>query len=231
MNIKIDLLYFEGCPNVDKARNNIKEVLSKLRLPLKWNEIDINGKNISSDLKGFPSPSVLINGVDVKTGLTTLSGTSSCQITGAPSRDEILKAFPKEPSKKGMLAFFIAIPATVIAIFPSVFCPACYPAIAALLSALGLSFFASEAVIQPLTIIFLLLALLGLFYESTKIKKYGSLIMGSLGAVGIYAGHYWFPSLIVTYVSVGLLIGASIWNLVNKKKNILKQGECSSCKS
>ncbi|MBI3018056.1 MAG: MerC family mercury resistance protein [Deltaproteobacteria bacterium] len=230
MNIKIDLLYFEGCPNVDKARNHIKEALSKRGLPLKWNEIDINDKNTASHLKGFPSPTVLINGTDIETGLSKLSGTSSCQVTGAPSIDQILKVLQKNSSKKGMFAFIATIPATVIAVFPSVFCPACYPALAALLGSLGLGFFASEAILQPLTIIFLLIALFGLFYESTKIKRYESFIIGTLGAVGIYAGHYWFSSSILTYGSVALLIGASIWNLIIKKRSLKQENMCSSCK-
>ncbi len=230
MKIKIDLLYFEGCPNVDKTRNNIREALSKMGLPLKWHEIDINDKYTASHLKGFPSPTVLINGIDIETGLSKLSGSSSCQITGAPSVNTLLRAMQKDSPKKGIFAFMATIPATVIAVFPSVFCPACYPALAALLSSMGLGFFASEAVLQPLTIIFLLIALFGLFYECTKIKRYESFIIGTLGAMGIYAGHYWFSSSILTYGSVALLIGASIWNLIIKKRSLIKQEGCSSCK-
>lgn len=129
--------------------------------------------------------------------------------------------------KKGIFPFLATLPATVIAVFPSVFCPACYPALAVLLSSFGLGFFAQETILQPLTIIFLLIALGGLFWESYKLKKYEAFLVGLIGALGIYGSHSLFPSRIVTYVSAGLLIGASIWNFIYKKK-LQKQEECCS---
>lgn len=231
MKIKIDLLYFEGCPNVDKARDHLKKALAQLSLPITWNEIDVEAPNTEPHLKGFPSPTILVNGCDVATGLKNAPGSSACKIGGVPETAKIIDGIKKSSPRKGAIAFFAAIPATMIAIFPSVFCPACYPALAALLSSFGLGFFASEAVIQPLTVIFLLIALLALFYQSYKLKKYGSFGVGVIGTLGIYAGHYLFSSLVVTYVSVALLIGASIWNLMNKKKIFKKQEECSSCKT
>jgi hypothetical protein len=231
MKIKIDLLYFKGCPNVDQARDHLKKALAQLSLPIQWNEIDVEDPNTEPHLKGFPSPTILVNGFDVATGLKSAPGSSACKIGGIPETARIIESIKKSSSKRGMMAFFAAIPATTIAVFPSVFCPACYPALAALLSSFGLGFFASEAVIQPLTVTFLLIALLALFYQSYKLKKYGSFAIGVIGALGIYAGHYLFPSLVLTYTSVAMLIGASIWNLVNKKKLFNKRGECSSCES
>ena len=232
MKVKIDLLYFKGCPNVDKARDYLKKALVQLSLPAEWNEIDVENPKTAPHLKGFPSPTILVNGFDIVTGLESVPGSSACKIGGVPETAKIVESIKKSLApKKGVIAFFAAIPATLIAVFPTVFCPACYPALAALLSSFGLGFFASEAVIQPLTIIFLLIALLALFYQSHKLKKYASFIVGVIGALGIYAGHYLFPSLVLTYISVGMLIGASIWNLVNKKKIFKNQEECSSCKT
>lgn len=230
MKIIIDLLYFDGCPNTDDARSNLKKALTRLSMPIRWNEVDLKAPNTPEHLKGFPSPSILVNGIDVETGLSELQGSSCCKVGGVPSETTIFSALKSNPPKKGALAFFAALPATMIAVFPSVFCPACYPALAALLSSMGLGFFAGEAVIRPLTIIFLSLALIGLFYQSYKLKKYGSFVVGLVGAFGIYVGHYVFPSLIITYGAVVLLIGASIWNLINKKKKLKTEGaSCPSC--
>lgn len=231
MKMKIDLLYFKGCPNMGEARKNIKAALFQLSLPLTWNEVDVEDKNTPSYFKGFSSPTVLINGIDVETGKSHSEGTSSCKIGGVPSVSKIINAINPGLNKKGVIAFFATLPASVIAVFPSVFCPACYPALAALLSSLGLGFFSSEAILQPLTIIFLLIALLALFYQAYKLKKYGAFMLGIIGALGVYGGHALFPSRIVTYISAILLIGASIWNLVYKKKMSQKQEECSSCKT
>ena len=233
MKPKIDLLYFKGCPNVEEARENITKALKSLSLPEEWNEIDVEDPKTNVNLKGFPSPTILISGVDVETGLSKTEGTQSCQVTGAPSvqkiREKLLSAVGRSP-KKGLWAVLTPLPASLLAVFPTAFCPACYPDLAGIVSSAGWGVFASDPVIKPLTVVFLLIALFGLFYQGYQIKRFLPFVLGLFGAIGIYAGHYFLFSQPLIYASVVILIGVSIWNLVNRKKAVLTREACSSCK-
>ena len=41
MKRKLHLLYFEGCPNVVQARDNLRRALTDLGLPQHWEEVDL----------------------------------------------------------------------------------------------------------------------------------------------------------------------------------------------
>ncbi len=105
--MKIELLYFKGCPNISLARKNLKEALAKTRIPAQWNEVDLKGPNTPKELKGYGSPTILVNGMDV-TGIAPAGESLSCRtyytakgdITGAPDAEIIVKAI-LESIKKG----------------------------------------------------------------------------------------------------------------------------------
>ena len=94
------LLYFKGCPNVEVARGNIKTALKRAGLPPRWREVDMEDKTAPKSLRGFPSPTVLVDGVCVKTGRSTpLGGAGSCMVGGAPEVEDILKALERAHEK------------------------------------------------------------------------------------------------------------------------------------
>ncbi len=88
---KIHLLFFEGCPNVPKARENLKRALGKQGCTEEWEEVDVTSPDTPEKWRGFPSPTVLVNGVDVETKTDNAEGSSSCNWRGAPSEEVILK--------------------------------------------------------------------------------------------------------------------------------------------
>jgi len=92
MKPRIHLLYFEGCPNVEKTRENLNKFTSTAELPLtEWEEVDIEHPETYKGWKGFPSPTVLVNGFNVENGEHYSEGTGSCRLGGAVSIEMILK--------------------------------------------------------------------------------------------------------------------------------------------
>ena len=89
---EIHLLYFEGCPNVGKARENLGKAFSTTGLSLEqWEEVDIEHPETYKEWKGFPSPTILVNGFNIEDGEKYLRGKGSCRLGGAPSVEMILK--------------------------------------------------------------------------------------------------------------------------------------------
>ena len=94
------LLYFKGCPNVEKARENIKTALERASLPLNWKEIDMEDEAAPQSLRGFPSPTVLVDGVCVRTGRSVPPAKAgSCSVDGAPEVEGILKGLERAHEK------------------------------------------------------------------------------------------------------------------------------------
>ena len=105
--MKVELLYFKGCPNISIAKKNLNEAFTKADISPQWDEIDLNAPNTPKELKGYGSPTILIDGKDV-TGIVAEGESLSCRtyynakgkITGAPDAEVIAKAI-LESVKKG----------------------------------------------------------------------------------------------------------------------------------
>ena len=85
---RVELIYFVGCPHIEAARKQLRAALEEAALPAEWIESD--------DARGYGSPSILINGVDVL-GAEPGAG-SSCrvyrgtEVPGAPPLAAIVDA-------------------------------------------------------------------------------------------------------------------------------------------
>jgi hypothetical protein len=105
--MKVELLYFKGCPNISLARKNLNEAFAKTGIAPQWEEIDLNEPNTPKELKGYGSPTILVDDKDV-TGTAPWGESLSCRtyynaegkITGAPDAETIVKAI-LESIKKG----------------------------------------------------------------------------------------------------------------------------------
>jgi len=87
----IDLVYFDGCPNVDEARANLRAVLADGG----WREWNLLGADIPDRFHRYGSPTVLVGGADM-TGEGRTTGAMACRADGAPSRDAIREALAGE---------------------------------------------------------------------------------------------------------------------------------------
>lgn len=107
------------------------------------------------------------------------------------------------------------------------FCPLCIPAIGAFLVSIGLGFLLTNSVIHWLLIGMLLLAISGIAFSSLREhKKIGPLLLALPGAISIYLARWVLFSNAWLYLGAVLLISASIWNLLLRKKMA-----CPKCKT
>lgn len=81
MNIRdVDLVYFDGCPHVYEARNNLRDAMEGGS----WREWDLSSPETPERFRRYGSPSVLVGGRDV-TGAGAKSEGMACRAAGAPS--------------------------------------------------------------------------------------------------------------------------------------------------
>lgn len=223
MNTTVHLLYFDGCPNVGEAKKNLQEAFRRAGRKPEWTEIDLNSVGCPPVWQGFPSPTVLVGEADVATGETRREGAPSCRFGGAPSPGQIEAAL----TRRSGLASFATVPAAAIALVPASFCPACYPALAGLIGALGLGAY-GERLLAPLTAVLLLVALGGLAFQGRRRGDYRSLAAGALGAAAMYAGQFIVGSVLLKGLGIAFLVGASIWNVIPRLKGP-GRGNCPDC--
>ena len=81
---RIELVYFEGCPNASQARENLREAVGASSQALTWSEWDLMAESTPADFRRFGSPTVLVNGEDV-TGESVGTEAMACRADGVPS--------------------------------------------------------------------------------------------------------------------------------------------------
>ena len=106
------------------------------------------------------------------------------------------------------------LPGVGVSLLPKAVCPICSPAYAALLSSVGLGFLGSTRYLLPVTLTFLIAAVGSLFFRAASRRGLGPFWLGTVAAIGVLFGKFWFDSAPATYVGIGLLITASVWNAI-----------------
>jgi copper chaperone CopZ len=64
--MKIEVLYFEGCPNHQPAVERIQEVLKEESIPAEVLQIDVQNAAVAREIGFLGSPSIRVNGLDVE---------------------------------------------------------------------------------------------------------------------------------------------------------------------
>ena len=60
----VQLLFFDGCPLAEAARRSLETALADCGIS-DYERIDILAPSVADDLRGWGSPTILVNGVDV----------------------------------------------------------------------------------------------------------------------------------------------------------------------
>lgn len=89
MSTQVHLLYFEGCPNADRARRLLREAFSRVGGEPQWIEMDTASADCPAEWRGFPSPTILVQGAEASSGKTACPGTASCRFAGLPDIEDI----------------------------------------------------------------------------------------------------------------------------------------------
>jgi hypothetical protein len=80
----IELVYFDGCPHVESAREALREALALSGLPPRWSEWNQDDPAAPEHVHRYASPTILIEGRDV-TGLLPGNNGKSCRADGVAS--------------------------------------------------------------------------------------------------------------------------------------------------
>ena len=63
--MKVQLLYFDGCPNLGAARTALGQALANTGIAARVEELDVNAETTPEALRQWGSPTILIDDVDV----------------------------------------------------------------------------------------------------------------------------------------------------------------------
>ncbi len=118
---------------------------------------------------------------------------------------------------RGWLGTLGSVPAAVLPLLPSFTCPACIAAYAGVLSAMGLGFILSEAVLGPLVLAFLVLSIATVVWSSRSHGRWGPLRVTVLGSALVVLGRLIWDLPLVLYAGVASLLAATLWNLWLKR--------------
>lgn len=93
-NQRIELVYFDGCPNAERARESLQVAVGGAQGGDAWSEWNLSDEATPERFRRFGSPTVLVDGEDV-TGSDDENAAMACRADGAPSADVIREALSR----------------------------------------------------------------------------------------------------------------------------------------
>lgn len=239
----VDLVYDQGCPNVKTARANLMRAFSRAGVPVRWTEHQIGSSDAPAHVRGYGSPTILVDGVDVE-GLVA-GAEDCCRVYaegGAPGVEIIAAALTrarsefaspstaesKVPDRAGWKSTAAVLPGIGIALMPKVVCPLCWPAYAGILSAAGLTFLMEDRWLLPISAVFLAAALAALAWKVGARRGYGPLGLGAISSSVILVGKFALDSTSIMYTGIGFLVAACVWNAWPRRR---MEQACPACPS
>lgn len=226
--MKVELIYDQSCPNVALTRANLLRAFSKTGLPATWQEWDKGSSEAPARIQAYGSPTLLINDRDL-VGVSGNSNGDCCRIysgSGVPSVELIAKALSFNDKKNdgkgvGILGALATAPGAGAAFLAKAACPFCYPAVAGLLSSMGLGFLFQDTPLIVLTSLATAMVLFGLGFRAKSRHGYGPLCLGLIGVIlGGYSNYQGIDTLF--YSATAIIVIACIWNLVPRRS-------CGNC--
>src|SRR5713226_5462504 len=118
--MKIEVLYFEGCPNHRPAVERVKEVLTEEGLTAEVVEVNVPDEAAAQSLGFLGSPTIRVNGLDIEPaarsskdyGMTCRTYTDSGRREGIPSRQLIRRALQGAAEEASAAHDCCRVPAT-----------------------------------------------------------------------------------------------------------------------
>lgn len=103
---RIELIIDAGCPNVEAARELLREALTEAGIETEWTEWDRESDDSPAYARKYGSPTILVDGLDVS-GQGSESDANCCRVyvsadgsfEGVPDREAVLSAL--QPSTPG----------------------------------------------------------------------------------------------------------------------------------
>lgn len=66
--MKVEVLYFEGCPNQAPALEMVRRVLDREKIEAEVRTIEVTDEKVDETVRFLGSPSIRVNGVDIEPG-------------------------------------------------------------------------------------------------------------------------------------------------------------------
>ncbi|MBW3535966.1 MAG: alkylmercury lyase [Gemmatimonadetes bacterium] len=89
---RIELVHHEGCGHVDRARESLAAALRRRGLPPRWTEWRTGDPYAPERVRRLPSPTVLVDGVDVQGASGTAGEADACRVHLDDLEDRIVDA-------------------------------------------------------------------------------------------------------------------------------------------
>ena len=232
----IEFIYDRDCPNVEGARAALRDALRALKRTQVWQEWDRADQKAPAYVRAYGSPTILVDGKDIA-GMPP-GDASACRIyrneqgnaRGIPDSQLILAAMQQTSGSGkptgGKMRALAMLPAVGGALLPKLTCAACWPAYAALLSALGVEFVDYTPYLLPITVAALGVALFGLGWRAHARRGYVPLAVGIIASIVILVGKFGLDSDVAAYIGAAALIGATVWNLWPRQRATETCGAC-----
>lgn len=232
----VELIFDADCPHVEAAREQIRRAFRELDQVADWQEWDRRAISSPGHTRFYGSPTILVDGKDVA-GVSPSAGVDCCRVyrtrddglQGVPPLASIVVALRKSARHNdtgGLRSSLAVLPAIGVALLPKVACPACWPAYAGLLSAVGLGFLTQTAYLLPLTVAFLIVAVAALGFRARHRRGFGPFLTGVVAALIVIVGKFQWDSDPAMFGGISLLVGASVWNTWPPRKST---AACPTC--
>lgn len=241
----VELIYDHDCPNVATTRSQLLKAFAAAKLSPRWLEWERSDSASPHYAQAYGSPTVLIDGTDVA-GAKPSKDATCCRLytdpsggmSGTPPVAAILEAMQdalagmapaKPPRKSGWLSSLATLPGIAATLLPVGMCPACWPAYAGVLGALGVGFLLKTSYLLPVTALFLLVAVGALVVRARSRRGYAPFALGLVASAIVLIGKFVFLSDVAMYGGVALLASVSIWNAWPQKATGVNDGTCPAC--
>ena len=100
--MKIEILYFDGCPNHDVADGRVREVLAEMGIQAELIHVNVKDEETAQEVQFPGSPTIRVNGADVAPGTNGQPFSMRCRVypassgfDGAPDKDAIRTAIER----------------------------------------------------------------------------------------------------------------------------------------
>jgi hypothetical protein len=183
---RVELIYDRDCPNVDHARANLVAAFAQTGGRPQWSEYVAGDADVPAHVRGYGSPTVLVEGRDVSGGAP--GDERSCRVYAAsgpgflhvPPVEQIAVALANagiaalaRPGVGWWQSGLTVAPGVGAALVSTTLCPACWPALAGALSSLGIGFVMDARWVLPITIPLLALAAGAPAFRASVRRGYG----------------------------------------------------------
>lgn len=94
--MKVEILYFPGCPNHQSTAQRVREVAQEMGVDVDITERDVTGVEDPAALGFRGSPTVLIDGKEIESTVTEPTAKLGCRTfssgTGVPEKELLMQA-------------------------------------------------------------------------------------------------------------------------------------------